>query len=162
MADMQALREHPFFAGVLWCLPCTRMLCTCCPAQALHQRQLIALLQAACNTLQHAHMLSRCSEGRCCHCAGVDWDGVRSSTAPELAPCEAADPEEFNWELSSLAAALPSYIVGSGPDNPQLPSTLSEAAAALPGMIFGSPSAQPAGEGAQAQSGGKQAARHLD
>ena len=86
--------------------------------------------------------------------AGTDWEGLRGCEAPELAPAP-EQPKEFDWELSSLAAQLPSFITGGG--DPGSPS-LSKAAAAVTSALLGSSptagsaAAQPAaGEAAAAE-----------
>ena len=67
---------------------------------------------------------------------GIEWDQLRGSEAPELLPEPEQPQKEFDWELSSLAAALPTFITGDGEGSP---SPLQSAAAALLG---GSPPAK--------------------
>ena len=46
--------------------------------------------------------------------AGIDWKRLRSLEAPQLAAAPAPPDREFDWELRSLASALPSFITGEG------------------------------------------------
>lgn len=47
-----------------------------------------------------------------CSCTGIDWQNVRQQEAPSIAPPPAepqSSADDFDWEWSSMAAALPVY-----------------------------------------------------